>query len=270
MQKANGKLRGKVALVTGAARGLGRAHALRLAGLGADVVINDINLESAAEFDEELTAETVMDEVRARGSRSLGIEADVSDRAQVDRMVDEILDTFGALDIVINNAGGLAGHPDRSHASRVPANELRATLERNLMGTIFVCQAAAPHMKERRSGRIVNVSSQAGLKAFDDGFYASYGVAKSGVIAYTRSLAQELAPFGVNVNCIAPAYVETKRLAKNWYDRDGRRERVVAEIPLGRIAAPEDVSKVVEFLITDLSDYVTGQCISICGGVIKF
>lgn len=131
------KLKGRVALVTGAARGIGRAHALRLAGLGADVIINDIDLEAFKEFREEITADTVVEEVKAVGVRSIGIEADVGKKEQVEAMTKKVLDEFGRIDILINNAGGLAGETSESFASSVSEEDLNKTIDRNLMGTIF-------------------------------------------------------------------------------------------------------------------------------------
>jgi 3-oxoacyl-[acyl-carrier protein] reductase len=264
------KLKGKIALVTGAARGIGRAHALRLAQLGADVIINDINLEAHTEFNETITAPTVMDECRALGVRSMGIEVNVGKKDQVEAMVKQALADFGRIDILINNAGGGAGDIPNSFASLASEKDFHLTLDRNLMGTIFCCQAVAPTMKEQKSGRIVTTSSQAGMRAQDGGFYAPYGVAKAGVIAYTRYLAQELGPFGITVNCLAPAYVRTGRLETTSFSRPGVRERLMAQVPLGRLAEPEDIAKVMEFFVTDLGDYVTGQCLSVCGGVIRF
>jgi len=264
------KLKGKVALITGAARAIGRSHALRLAGLGADIVVNDINLESYKEFGEKITAPTVVEELNALGVRSIGIEADVGKRTQVEVMVRKVLDEFGHIDILINNAGGLAGDVMKSYASLAPEEDIRATLDRNLMGTIFCCQAVAEPMKKQRWGRIVNTSSQAALQAQPGGFYSHYGAAKAAVIAYTRYLAQELAPHGILVNCVVPAYVSTERLEKNVFSLPGKKEQFLSQIPLGRMATPEDISKVVEFFVTDLSDYVTGQCLSVCGGAVKF
>jgi len=264
------KLQRKVALVTGAARAIGRAHALRLASLGADVIINDIDLESFTEFGEEITAPTVVDEVRALGVCSIGIEADVGKRDQVEAMVKRVLAEFGHIDILINNAGGLAGEMSQSFASSVSEEDLQATSDRNLMGTIFCCQAVAGSMKEQGWGRIVTTASQAGLRAQQGGVYSSYGVAKAGVIAYTRYLAQELGPYGITVNCIAPAYVSTGRLEARVFSLPGYREKRLAQIPLGRMAQPDDIAKVMEFFVTDLGDYVTGQCLSVCGGAITF
>ena len=147
------KLRGKVALVTGAARGLGRAYALRLASLGADVVSNDINLDAAREFDEELSAPTVMEEVWAYGGRSLGIRSDVTKKDQVDAMVDQILHELGRIDILVNNADGALTPFERGFASTMPEDDLRFILDVNLMSTIFCCQAVSPRMKaQNRAG----------------------------------------------------------------------------------------------------------------------
>jgi 3-oxoacyl-[acyl-carrier protein] reductase len=264
------KLKGKTALVTGAAGGIGRSHALRLARLGADVVVNDLDLQAYKKYGEKITADSVVEEVRGLGVRCLGIEADVCQKGQVKEMVRRILKEFGHLDILINNAGGLVGEVSQSFASSVSEEDLRATLDRNLMGTIFCCQAVAEPMKAQRWGRIVNTSSQAALQAMVDGSFASYAAAKAGIVAYTRYLAQELGPYGITVNCISPAYVSTARVEKILFSLPGKREQFLSQISLGRMALPDDISKGVEFFVTDLGDYVTGQCLSICGGAIKF
>ena len=270
------KLSGRIALVTGAGRGLGRAYALRLARLGADVVISDINLESAKEYDERLSAPTVMDEVRNFGRRSMGIQADVTKKDQVDAMFSQILDEFGHLDILVNNAGGnlnrlgpKAGSPITLPSS-ASMEDHRFLMDVNLTGTILCCQAASIPMKRQKYGKIVNVASQAGLHIAPEMVKAmSYNVAKAAIIHYTRCLAAELGPFNINVNCIAPGWISTSRAVA-----EGRKGKVAKElekqIPLGRLGSPDDVAKVVEFLVTDLSDYVTGQCISVCGGYILF
>lgn len=261
------KLEGKVALVTGAGRGLGRAYALHLAKIGADVVINDILPPdvSAKEFGEVLTADTVMDEVRALGRKSITIQADVSKKSQIDSMFDRILSEFGRIDILVNNAGGLQKHPERSYAATVPEEDLRTTLDGNLMGTIFCCQAASRPMIEQKSGKIVNVASLAAYLSQPGGFYASYGAAKAGIIAYTKYLACQLAHHGINVNCIVPGPIGTKRLMARMFGKE--LEAWTQRIPLGRLGTPEDCAKVIEFLCTDLSDYLVGQCIIVDGGL---
>jgi 3-oxoacyl-[acyl-carrier protein] reductase len=263
------KLKGKVALVTGAARGIGQAHALRLAKLGADVAVNDINLESFKEFDESIDADSIEQLVSRHNVRCLAYEANVCNEDEAKGMVEKVVSDFGRLDILINNAGGLAGKMAESFASTVSLTDLTNTIDRNLMGTIFCSQAAAAHMKEQEWGRIVNTSSQAGLRSQEAGVYASYGVAKAGVIAYTKYLAQELGPYNITVNCLAPAFVSTERLMRQSF-RQVKDVRKELGVPLGRIAEPEDISKVVEFFVTDLGDYITGQTIAICGGAINF
>ncbi len=254
MTDSDKKLAGKVAVVTGTGRGLGRAFALRLARLGADVVVNDVSLQAHREYNEELSAESVTAEIEALGVRALGIEADVTQEEQVRAMFEQVADSFGRLDILVNNAGGA-----------LFGDDFRRTLDLNLMGTVHCCQAAAATMKEQRSGKIVNVGSQAGIIGSSGG---PYSVAKAAVIHYTRGLAAELGPYNIHVNCIAPGWILSSRaIAQGRADAELRQE-LESRIALGRLGLPEDCAKVVEFLVTDLSDYVTGQCIPVCGGYV--
>lgn len=257
------KLVGKVALVTGAARGLGRAYAHRLAQLGADVVVNDIDLEAWREFDEPLTAASVADECRACGVRALEVQADVSDRAQVDELVARAVAEFGSLDIVVNNAGGMLRPAAGSTAVAMAEDDTRFILDVNLMSTIACCQAAVPVMRERGWGRLVNIASQAGTRGAG-GNLCNYGIAKAGIIHYTRCLAAEVGPWGITVNALAPALIRTSRASAQFPER----EEAAKWIPLRRLGVPEDCAKVVEFLVTDLGDYITGQTIGVCGGVL--
>ena len=265
------KLAGKVALVTGSARGLGRAYALRLARLGADVVVNDVDLHANRLYDEPLTpgCDTVADEIRALGRGALGIVADVTDEAQVRRMVAQVEAGLGRIDVLVCNAGG-ALIPGPSLASEVPLADFRRMMDLNLIGTIYTCQAVAPLMKRQRSGKIVTVGSQAGLRSQGAGGGTSYSVAKAAVHHYTRKLAAELGPFGITVNCIAPGWILSSRAIASGRNRPETRDRLLQEIALKRLGEPEDCAKVVEFLVTDLSDYVTGQVIPVCGGVCLF
>lgn len=263
------KLAGKVAIVTGAARGLGRAYALRLARLGADVVVNDVDMHAAMTYGEELTADTVPDEVIALGRRSIGVEADVTDRAQVDAMVKRAIAELGRVDILVNNAGG-ALVPGPSFASSVPEADFRKMMDINFWGTVNCCQAVSGPMKEQRGGKIVTVGSQAGLRSQGGGGGTAYAVAKAAIQHYTRKLASDLGPYNVNVNCIAPGWILSSRAIAAGRNSPENRARLEAEIALRRLGWPEDCAKVVEFLVTDLSDYVTGQVIPVCGGVCLF
>ena len=269
------KLLGKVALVTGGARGLGRSYALRLARLGADVVINDINLEAYKEFGETITAPTVTDEVRKLGRRSLGIRADVTKKTEVDDMLKTVLDEFGSIDILVNNAGGALRRPEATGhhsmgASDVSEEDFRYQFNINFLGTVLCCQAASIPMKKQKSGKIVNVSSQAGLHTTVGGGGMPYSVAKAAILHYTRILAAELGRYNINVNCIAPAWILSSRAIAQGRNEPEKRKNLESQIALGRLGQPEDCAKVVEFLVTDLSDYVTGQCISVCGGYVLF
>jgi 3-oxoacyl-[acyl-carrier protein] reductase len=264
------KLSGKVAVITGGARGLGRGYALRLAGLGADIAIVDRRLDAGDvyEFERALrTADSVMAECEALGVKAIGIETDLTDRGANDRAIAEIVDQLGRVDIAVCNAGGgtvrFADEADSETditttgtPADCPQETLTRVLELNLMTCMYTCMAVAPVMKEQRAGKIVTVSSTAGIDAA--GGYHPYGTAKAAIIHYTRSLARELGPFNINVNCIAPGIIRTGRL--------GDRSDLAKYIPLRREGTIEDCARVVEFLTTELSDYVTGKCIAIDGG----
>jgi 3-oxoacyl-[acyl-carrier protein] reductase len=264
-----GKLDGKVAIVTGAARGIGRAHARHLAQLGARVAVTDVNLRSYEEFAGEarsMTAASTVDEINAAGGEAIGLEFDVGDRAAVFDMAETVRRTWGRIDVLVTNAGGGRGTPAQTAASIVPADLLETVVRLNLYGTIYCCGAVAPVMKEQCSGRIITVASYQGLVAGLGGGYAHYGAAKAAIIHYTRHLAQELGPFGINANCIAPGAILTGRIA-TWVEADAKlAETSLRDIPLHRFGTVEDCAKVVEFLATDLSDYVTGAVIPIDGG----
>jgi 3-oxoacyl-[acyl-carrier protein] reductase len=273
------KLSGKVAVITGGARGLGRGYALRLAGLGADIAIIDRNLKAAEVYDFErsgMTAPTVTAECEAQGVRAIGITADLTGRAAATDAIDSVVRQLGRVDVAVCNAGGgtvvfadeRQPSPGANEArdivttgtpSDTPEEMLTRVLDINLKTTMYTCMAVAAHMKRQHGGRIITVSSTAGVDA--RGAYHPYGMAKAAIIHYTRSLAQELGPFNINVNAIAPGIIRTGRL--------GDRSHMAGMTALRREGTVEDCAKVVEFLATDLSDYVTGRTIVIDGGLVR-
>jgi 3-oxoacyl-[acyl-carrier protein] reductase len=273
------RLAGKVALITGGARGLGRGYALRLAGLGADIAIIDRNLRAAEVYDFErhaMTAPTVAAECEAKGVRAIAVEADLTSRAATTAAIDDIVKQLRRLDVAVCNAGGgtVVFADERPSITRLPATGdvvttgtpsdcpeemLTRVLDINLKTTMYTCMAVAPHMKRQGGGKIITVSSTAGVDA--RGTYHPYGLAKAAIIHYTRSLAQELGPFNITVNAIAPGIIRTGRL--------GDRSHMAAMTALRREGTVEDCAKVVEFLATDLSDYVTGRTIMIDGGLVR-
>ena len=273
------KLQGKVALVTGGARGLGRGYALRLAAIGADIAIIDRNLKAADVYEFEkalLTADSVVAECKALGVKAIDLEADLTDREATETAIGEIADNIGRIDIAVCNAGGgtvvFADERDSASGandtqdlvttglpSDTPEEMLTRVLDINVKTCMYTCMAVAPYMKKQGGGKIVTVSSTAGVDA--RGGYHPYGTSKAAIIHYTRALAQELGPFNINVNSIAPGIIRTGRL--------GDRSERAKEIPLRREGTIEDCAKVVEFLATDLSDYVTGRTIIIDGGYLR-
>ncbi|WHZ05245.1 SDR family NAD(P)-dependent oxidoreductase [Neobacillus sp. YX16] len=265
-----GKLTNKTALITGGARGIGRAYAHRLAELGANVGIIDLDLQSFKQFDAEakaMTANSIIEELQCKGTHSAGAEADVTDFDQVSEAVSKIASELGDIDILVANAGGGAGGLGDSIASSMNLEMFKQVVERNLYGTVNSVTAVVPMMKKNRYGKIVTVSSQAGIQATPDGSYAHYGSAKAGIIMYTKYLAQDLGQFGINVNCIAPGYIGTGRLMGD-FERMGI-ANIIKNIALKRIGTPEDCANAIEFLTTNLSDYVTGTVLDVGGGCIR-
>jgi 3-oxoacyl-[acyl-carrier protein] reductase len=263
-------LGGKVAIVTGGARGIGRAYAHRLANRGAAVAVLDIDLRSYRHFPGEaalMTAESTDAEIRAWGGTAIGIEADVGDLNAMRDAADEVLRLWARIDVAVCNAGGGSGNIRENPPTQLDIDALDMVLRRNLHGTIHTCIAVAPAMKHQRSGSIVTVSSTEGLQSLPAGTYAHYSVAKAAVIMYTRCLAQELGPFGIRANVVAPGFIGTGRIMPIIEDLGG--DAAVSEIALRRIGTPDDCARVIEFLATDLSNYVTGQVIAVEGGWIR-
>ncbi len=261
-------LSGQVAIVTGAARGLGRAYALRLARLGADVVIVDIDLDGASQYGERLSAPSVAAEIETIGRRALAIQADLTISADASSAMERAIAHFGRVDVLVNNAGGAITPPHRSHASAALEEDTRVIFDVNLMTTMHCSKAVIPTMKAQGRGIIINTSSQAGVSVYKGGMVAAYGASKAAIAHYTRYLACELGQFGIRANCIAPGVTMTSRVSYTARDRQIGTEDELKRIPLRRFGEPEDCAGVIEFLATDLSSYVTGQVISVCGGVV--
>jgi 3-oxoacyl-[acyl-carrier protein] reductase len=266
-------LQGRTALVTGAARGLGRAYALHLAGLGADVAVLDIDLHSYREYQTEqaqMTADTTADEVEALGRRALKIQADVTNLDAMRDAVTQIESVWSRLDVVVCNAGGGLGSPFAGRASELDLDEFDAVMKKNLYGTVNTCVAVAPLLKRQGSGKIITVASISGLRGGRQGTYAHYGTAKAAIAMYTRYLAQDLGGSGITVNCIAPGYVATGRLALAFADMgEETKVSINAMNALGRPATTEDCARVVGFLAGEGSDYLSGVVLQIDGATVS-
>ncbi|MCF0155520.1 MAG: 3-oxoacyl-[acyl-carrier-protein] reductase [Veillonella sp.] len=241
----------KVALVTGASRGIGRAVAIRLAQAGADVIVNYAGSEAAAQ-------ETV-DAIVALGRKAIKIQANVADAEQVAAMVEEAHKEFGHIDILVNNAGitkdGLL--------MRMKDEDWDAVMDINLKGTYLVTKAVSKIMMKQRSGSIINMTSVVGVMG--NAGQTNYAASKAGVIGFTKSCAKEMASRGIRVNAIAPGFIHTEMTDVL---SDKVKEAMVNEIPLGRMAEPEEVANVAVFLAAPFSNYVTGQVINVDGGMV--
>ena len=251
------KLRGRIAVVTGAAQGIGRVTALRLAKEGADIVVADINEEGLKK---------VASDIEKMGRTSLAVKTDISREKDVFAMVQKTLEVFGRIDILVNNAGGRINTPNS--IEETTADEWNQVMAVNLTGTFFCCKAVLPNMKKNRSGKIVNVSSKAGRTAGLSTTLA-YASAKSGVLGLTRQLAYEMGPFGINVNAIAPGFTSSgpKWEKEVWsLAPKEKKDLIINANPLRRIAQPEEQANVIFFLCTDDASFINGACIDSNGG----
>lgn len=246
-------LRGRVALVTGGSRGIGRAIVLRLAELGADVAINYMRNEEAAEH--------VVQAAQEHGAKALAVQADVSRLEDAERLVERVVNEFGRLDILICNAGVWEGAP----VDEMTEELWDRVIEINLKGTWTVCHAATPQMKRNRWGRIVIISSTAGQRG--EANVSNYAASKGGQISFTKSLASELAEFGINVNSVAPGWVETEMCEGVFADQEFKRS-IERTIPLGRVASADDIACPVVFLCTEWARHITGEILNVNGGSI--
>lgn len=262
-----GKLSGEVAIVTGGARGIGRALAHRLADLGADVAILDIDLHSYKQFKEEevlMTADTTVEECQAKGVRAIGIEVDCTDQPAVQAAVDQVAKELGSPTICIADCGGGGGTMAQTTASTLDWKLYHEILDRNLNATLYTTNAVAPYMKEAKRGKIVTLASIGGIGVHDTADYVPYSVAKAGIILYTKYLAEDLGKYGINVNCLAPGYIATGRLNATIYGTEEGKKRAYASA-LRRFGTVEECADCMEFLVTDQSSYVSGLILEMSG-----
>jgi 3-oxoacyl-[acyl-carrier protein] reductase len=242
-------LEGKVALVTGAAQGIGRAVALLLARNSADIVISDINLGKAEE-----TAK----EVEAIGRRALALKANVASLDEVEHMIEAILERFGQIDILVNNAGIARD----KLILRMTEEDWDAVLNVNLKGTFNCTKVVIRHMSKQRRGKIVNIASVVG--EMGNVGQANYSASKAGVIGFTKTVAREFAQRGINVNAIAPGYIETPMTEAL---PEKAKEELKRIIPMERLGQPDDIAEAVLFLVSDSSNYITGHVLNVNGGI---
>lgn len=243
-------LSSKCALVTGGGRGIGKEIALRLAASGSDVAISDLDLE---------TANATATEIQKLGRKSIAIKADVSNSADVEAMFKTFVDTFGKIDILVNNAGitrdGLL--------VRMKESDWDLVLNINLKSAFLCCKEAARPMMKARSGKIVNIASVVGLMG--NAGQANYSASKAGLIGLTKTLAKEFASRSINVNAVAPGFIKTAMTDKL---SDNDKQKMTSQIPLQVLGTPLDIANAVLFLSSPLADYITGQVLTVDGGLV--
>lgn len=242
-------LKDQVAIVTGASRGIGKATVLALANQGAKVVINYARSSEAAE--------SIVQEIIAAGGEAIALQADVSKSEEVDNLIKQTLDSFGRIDVLVNNAG----ITQDTLLLRMKLEQWQAVIDLNLTGVFLCTKAVSKIMLKQRSGRIINIASVAGQMGNPG--QANYSAAKAGVIGFTKTVAKELANRGVTVNAVAPGFIETDMT------HDLKSDEIIKFIPLGRYGKPEEVAGTIRFLAADpAAAYITGQVFNVDGGMV--
>jgi 3-oxoacyl-[acyl-carrier protein] reductase len=268
-----GVLDGKVAIVTGAGRlrGIGRATAVALAAAGADVVVTGTGRDPATFPGDEKAVNwhdvhSTVEQIEAQGRRGLALIGDVSQQADVSRIVQQTLDTFGRIDILVNNAA-IARGADRVPVVEISEELFRRVIDVKLVGSFLLCKAIIPTLlQQNQGGRIINLSSVMGKRGVPN--TAAYCAANFAIQGFTQALAQELAPYRISVNAICPGTFDTARM-----DVLGREElwaRIVQEIPMRRAGTDEEVAGLIAYLCSPMAEYITGQSINIDGGLVMW
>jgi 3-oxoacyl-[acyl-carrier protein] reductase len=245
------QLRDRVAIVTGGARGIGKAIGELLAALGAQVVVNYVKGQEAAQ--------ATVEALRRRGVEAISFRADVANPLEAQRLIDAAIEHFKRIDILVCNAGIWEGAPLEDMTEEL----WDRTININLKGTWTVCRAVVPQMKKQRAGKIVILTSTAGQRGEAD--FSNYAASKGAQIAFTKSLAEELGGWGINVNAVAPGWVDTDMTQEALGDPK-QRELIAAGIPLRKIAAPEEIAAPVVFLCTEWARHITGEILNVNGG----
>ncbi len=245
-----GRLDGKVAIVTGSGRGIGRAVAMAFAREGAKVVIAELDLEPAEE---------VVNEIKTKGGTALAVSTDVSNRESVKKMVDAAVKEFGQVDILVNNAGILR----LNMLANMTEDQWDAVLNTHLKGTFNCTQAVASHMIDRKYGKVINVVSRAGIQGTIG--QINYGSAKGGILGFTKSAAKELARHNINVNAVSPG--AATRMTEKIRTDPKLSQVYLEQIPLRRWAEPEEIAPAFVFLASDEASYITGQVLCVDGGL---
>ena len=249
VSQTSAQLCDRVAIITGASRGIGRAVALALAAEGAKVVVNYASSSGAAD--------DVVAQITADGGEAIALQADVSKLEEVETLVKQTLDKFGRLDVLVNNAGITRD----TLLMRMKPDDWQAVIDLNLTGVFFCTRAASKIMLKQKSGRIINIASVAGQMGNPG--QANYSAAKAGVIGFTKTVAKELASRGITVNAVAPGFIETDMT------KEIKSEDIIKYIPLGRYGKPEEIAGMVRFLAADpAAAYITGQVFNVDGGMV--
>lgn len=242
---------GKVALVTGSGRGIGKAIALALAERGADIVINDLDMDNAAH---------TVEEIKALGRKAIAIKADVSSEIEVEEMVKECMNQFGRIDILVNNAGLIS----TKLLQETTVQDWDRIMSINLKGVFLCTKAVYPYMMDQKSGKIINIASVAGKRGGGLFGKSAYSASKGGVISFTKAVAREAGEFGINVNAVTPGFTNTEMVTGMSQDQ---KESVIRSIPMRRAGKPEDIAKAVCFLASSDSDYISGEIMDVDGGI---